>query len=88
MGKPRVVDAMQNAGYRVTDQPGVYRRDDGADCVQFWPRAGIVKKPSQQRAGQRAKEHPQEKRGPTMERPCGALTLTAHRRRIGRKKMT
>ena len=27
MGKPRVVDAMQNAGYRLTDQPGVYRRD-------------------------------------------------------------
>ena len=34
------------------------------DCVQFWPSAGIVKKPSQQRAGQRVKEHPQEKRGP------------------------
>ena len=38
-GKPRVVDAMQNAGYRLTDQPGVYRRDDGLQVDLLVPKA-------------------------------------------------
>ena len=36
---PRVIDAMQNAGYRLTDQPGIYRRDDGVQVDLLVPEA-------------------------------------------------
>ena len=26
---PRIIDAMENAGYTLTDQPSIYKRDDG-----------------------------------------------------------
>ena len=36
---PRVIAAMQNAGYRLTDQPGIYRRDDGVQVDLLVPEA-------------------------------------------------
>ena len=36
---PNVVDAMQNAGYILTDQPGIYRRDDGVQVDLLVPEA-------------------------------------------------
>lgn len=36
---PRVIDAMQNAGYGLTDQPGIYRRDDGVQVDLLVPEA-------------------------------------------------
>ena len=34
---PKVIDAMQNAGYGLTDQPGIYRRDDGVQVDLLVP---------------------------------------------------
>lgn len=36
---PRVIDAMQDAGYSLTDQPGIYRRDDGVQAGLLVPEA-------------------------------------------------
>ena len=36
---PRVIDAMQSAGYGLTDQPGIYRRDDGVQVDLLVPEA-------------------------------------------------
>ena len=36
---PRVIAAMQNAGYSLTDQPGIYRRDDGVQVDLLVPEA-------------------------------------------------
>ena len=36
---PRVIDAMQDAGYILTDQPGIYRRDDGIQVDLLVPEA-------------------------------------------------
>ena len=36
---PRVIDAMRNAGYSLTDQPGIYRRDDGVQVDLLVPEA-------------------------------------------------
>ena len=36
---PGVIDAMQNAGYSLTDQPGIYRRDDGVQVDLLVPEA-------------------------------------------------
>lgn len=36
---PKVIDAMQNAGYGLTDQPGIYRRDDGVQVDLLVPEA-------------------------------------------------
>ena len=36
---PRVIDAMQNAGYILTDQLGIYRRDDGVRVDLLVPEA-------------------------------------------------
>ena len=36
---PRVIDAMQNAGYSLTDQPGIYRRGDGVQVDLLVPEA-------------------------------------------------
>ncbi len=36
---PRVIDAMRNAGYSLTDQPGIYRRDDGVQVDLLVPAA-------------------------------------------------
>ena len=36
---PRVIDAMQHAGYSLTDQPGIYRRDDGVQVDLLVPEA-------------------------------------------------
>ena len=37
MDDPRVIDAMQNAGYILSDQPGIYRRDDGVQVDLLVP---------------------------------------------------
>ena len=34
---PRVIDAMQSAGYSLTDQPGIYRREDGVQVDLLVP---------------------------------------------------
>lgn len=36
---PRIIDAMRNAGYSLTDQPGIYRRDDGVRVDLLVPEA-------------------------------------------------
>ena len=36
---PKVIDAMQKAGYSLTDQPGIYRRDDGVQVDLLVPEA-------------------------------------------------
>ena len=36
---PQIIDAMQNAGYILTDQPGIYRRDDGVQVDLLVPEA-------------------------------------------------
>ena len=36
---PRVIDAMRNAGFGLTDQPGIYRRDDGVQVDLLVPEA-------------------------------------------------
>ena len=36
---PRVIDAMQDAGYSLTDQPGIYRRGDGVQVDLLVPEA-------------------------------------------------
>ena len=36
---PKIIDAMENAGYRLTDQPGIYRRDDGVQVDLLVPEA-------------------------------------------------
>ena len=36
---PQVIDAMRNAGYSLTDQPGIYRRDDGVQVDLLVPEA-------------------------------------------------
>ena len=36
---PRIIDAMANAGYTLTDQPGIYRREDGVQVDLLVPEA-------------------------------------------------
>ena len=36
---PKVIDAMQNAGYSLTNQPGIYRRDDNVQVDLLVPEA-------------------------------------------------
>ena len=70
---PKIIDAMQTAGYSLTDQPGIYRRDDGVQVDLLVPEAvggrtgrgaglGVPRQPCRQ-AGVRS-------RGPPVECPA------------------